>query len=187
MAFSNNMAGAGETPVPASGTRGDVAWGVLLIIVGALAVTLPAIAALATTLVFGWLLLIGGALELAYAFQTRARGGFGWKLASGVLTFLLGIAIVVFPLGGAVTLGLLVGAFLFVGGIARTALAFHLKPMRSWGWVLFDGLLSIVLALLIAVGWPASSLVVIGVLTGVWLVSAGIWRVALRGHWRACV
>jgi len=185
MAFSDGISQASDRTVASAHVRGDVAWGVLLIIIGAVAVMMPAIAALATALALGWLLIVGGVFELAYAVQTRGRGGFGWKLTSGILTFVLGIAIVAFPVGGALSLGLLVGACLFVGGIARTALAFHLKPLRGWGWVLFDGLLSIVLGLVIGIGWPANSLLVIGVLTGVWLISTGVWRIALRGHWRA--
>ena len=54
-------------------------------------------------------------------------------------------------------------------------------PRRAiWGWVLFDGLLSIGVAILIAIGWPASSLAFIGLLTGFWLISSGIWRIVLR-------
>ena len=72
------------------------------------------------------------------------------------------------------------GAFLFASGITRTVLAFRLKPQRGWGWILFDGLLSIGLALLIAIGWPQSSLAFIGLLTGFTLILTGIWRIMLR-------
>jgi uncharacterized membrane protein HdeD (DUF308 family) len=93
---------------------------------------------------------------------------------------MLGIAILVLPLAGVASLALLVAAFLFAGGITRTALAFRFKPRRGWGWVLFDGLLSIGLAILIAIGWPQSSLAFVGLLTGFTLISAGIWRTMLR-------
>jgi uncharacterized membrane protein HdeD (DUF308 family) len=78
------------------------------------------------------------------------------------------------------SLALLVGGFLFAGGIARTLLAIQLKPARGWGWVLVDGLLSIVIAGLIAIGWPENSIAFIGLLTGVWLIWAGAWRIMLR-------
>jgi uncharacterized membrane protein HdeD (DUF308 family) len=58
-------------------------------------------------------------------------------------------------------------------------LAFRLKPHRGWGWVLFDGLLSVTLAILIAIGWPQSSLEIIGLLTGFTLISTGVWRIVL--------
>jgi len=163
---------------PTSGWH--IVWGVLLIAAGVLAVLMPVVAALATGLVFGWLLVLGGGCEIVYAVQTRAQEHFGWKLASGVLTLVLGIAIVILPLAGAESLALLVGAFLFVGGVVRTRLAFRFRPRRGWGWVLFDGLLSIVLAALIAAGWPQSSIAFIGLLTGFVLISTGVWRIVLH-------
>lgn len=182
MATANQLNPQGQGrhfKTPASGWQ--VAWGVLLIVSGVAAMAMPAVAALATALVFAWLLLIGGACELAYAIQTRSEKGFGWKLTSGILTLVLGIAILVVPLAGVASLAMLVGAFLFAGGIMRIGLAFNLKPARGWGWVLFDGLLSIVLAGLIAIGWPETSLAFIGLLTGFWLIWAGVWRIVLRG------
>ncbi|HSN33439.1 MAG TPA: DUF308 domain-containing protein [Ideonella sp.] len=159
----------------------SIAWGALLILAGVLAVLMPAVAALATVVVFAWLLIFSGAVEVGYAVQrARVHAAFGWALAVGVVTLLLGIATLVLPLAGVVSLALLVGAFLFAGGIGRLVLAFKLRPLRGWGWVLLDGALSIVVAVLIAIGWPASSIAVIGVLTGLWLIFAGVWRLMLH-------
>jgi uncharacterized membrane protein HdeD (DUF308 family) len=165
---------------PSTGSGRQVVWGVLLIVAGVLAVLMPGIAALATALVFGWLLVLSGVFEIVYAFQTRGHEGFGWKLASGILTLVLGLAIVVLPLAGVASIALLVGAFLFAGGVTRTLLAFRVRPRGGWGFVLFDGLLSIGLAILIAIGWPASSIAFVGLLTGFTLISTGIWRIMLR-------
>jgi uncharacterized membrane protein HdeD (DUF308 family) len=159
-----------------SGRGWQLLWGVLLIVAGVLALLMPAVAALATALLFGWLLLFSGIFELVHAFQTRQRDGFGWRLASGILTLALGSAIVFLPVVGVASLALLVGAFLFAGGIARTALALRIKPLGGWGWVLFDGIVSILVAILIAIGWPASSIGLIGFLTGFTLVFGGLWR-----------
>lgn len=168
--------------VPGSGWI--IAWGVLLIIAGVLALLMPAIAALATALFLAWLLILGGAFEIAYAIHTRSHRGFGWKLCSGLLTLALGIAILVMPVAGVASLALLVGSFLLLGGIARSILAFQLRPLPRWGWVLFDGLLSIVLAFLIMLGWPESSLAFIGLLTGFSLIFTGVWRIALGNYLR---
>lgn len=180
MTNANEINAQRSHTVVASGSGWQVAWGVLLIICGILAVAMPGVAALATALVFAWLLILGGGCEMAYAIQTRDKEGFGWKLASGVLTLVLGIAILVLPLAGVASLALLVGAFLLAGGITRTVLAFRFKPQRGWGWILFDGILSIGLAIIIAIGWPQSSLAFIGLLTGFTLISTGIWRIMLR-------
>ena len=158
----------------------QIVWGLLLIATGILAVLMPVVAALATALVFGWLLVLGGGWEIVHAIHTRTQEHFGWKLASGVLTLVLGIAIVILPGVGAASLALLVGAFLFAGGFVRIWLALRLRPRRGLGWVLFDGLLSIVLAALIAAGWPGGSIAFMGLLTGFVLISAGVWRIVLH-------
>ena len=180
------MATANDTKTNAALGRGWLmAWGVLLIVAGVLALLMPAVAALATALFFAWLLILGGVFEIAYAIQTRAHRGFGWKLFSGLLTLAVGIAILVMPVAGVVSLALLVGSFLLLGGIARSILAFQLRPLPRWGWVLLDGLLSIVLAILIMLGWPQSSLAFIGLLTGFSLIFTGVWRIALGNYLRA--
>ena len=91
----------------------------------------------------------------------------------------LGILFAVFPVAGIATLALIVGALLFAHGIASGMLAFKLKPRKGWGWVLFDAIVSIVLAILIAIGWPESSIAFIGLLTGFSLITAGMWRIML--------
>lgn len=162
------------------GTGWIVAWGVLLIIAGILAVLMPEIAALATALVLGWLLILAGIFEILHAFHTRARRGFGWKLASGILTLILGIWILAMPVAGIASLALLVAAFLLGSGIVRVILAARVKPLPGWGWVMFNGVLSIAVAILIAIGWPQSSIPFIGLLTGLSMITSGIWRIALR-------
>jgi uncharacterized membrane protein HdeD (DUF308 family) len=181
MADAKNAASAAASPA-APGSGWQVVWGGLLIVSGVLAVLMPGIAALATALIFAWLLIFGGAFEIVHAIQTRTRNGFAWKLASGVLTLVLGIAILVVPIAGVASLALMVGAFLLAGGIARTMLALRLKPHAGWGWILFDGLLSIAVAVLIAIGWPQSSLAFIGLLTGFSLIATGVRRIVLRNH-----
>jgi len=174
-----------QPPSPGNVTRRhgwSIAWGVLLIVIGILALLMPAIAALATALTLGWLLVFAGIVEIVHAFQTRHRNGFGWKLLAGIVMLILGLLILFFPIAGIATLALWIGALLFAGGIVRLILAFRLKPARGWGWVLVDAILSIVVGVLIAWGWPASSIAFIGLLTGFWLLFSGIWRIALDGR-----
>lgn len=125
---------SGSASAPGRSGRGwQIAWGALLIIIGFLAVLMPAVAALATAFVFAWLLILAGACEIANAIQTRRAPGFGWKIVAGLLTLALGIAIAIGPLAGVATLALLVGGFLLVSGVMRTLLAWRLRPERGWG------------------------------------------------------
>ena len=105
--------------------------GVVMIIAGVLAVFAPGPAALAATLFFGAMFIVGGAAEIAHAFATRSEQGFGWKLLSGVSMLALGILFAVFPVAGIATLALIVGALLFAHGIASGMLAFKLKPRKG--------------------------------------------------------
>jgi uncharacterized membrane protein HdeD (DUF308 family) len=173
-----------QTPTShAAYSRGWVVlWGILLVIAGVLALSMPGIAALATALTLAWLLIFAGGVEIVHAIQTRRRPGFGWKFASGIITLLLGLSLLLFPIAGVASLALLIGAFIFAGGISRLILAFRIKPQKGWGWVLFDALLSIVIGGLIAWGWPASSIAFIGVLTGFWLLFTGVWRIIVEGR-----
>jgi uncharacterized membrane protein HdeD (DUF308 family) len=150
-----------------------------LIVAGFLAVLAPGPAAVAASLFFGAMFIIGGAAEIAHAFATRSEAGFGWKLLSGIAMLILGILFAAFPVAGIATLALFVGALLFAHGVGSGILAFKLKPKQGWGWVLFDAIVSIVLAILIAVGWPSSSIAIIGLLTGFSLISSGVWRIMM--------
>jgi uncharacterized membrane protein HdeD (DUF308 family) len=127
-----------------------IAWGIVLVLTGIFAIVAPGAAALATVLVLAWLFVVAGVAQLVYAFQQRGHDGFGWKLISALATLALGLAMLVFPAASIASVALLIGGFIFASGISTVLLAFRLKPKAGWGWVLFDGLLSIVIAILIA-------------------------------------
>jgi len=162
-----------------------IVWGVLLIVAGVLAVLSPPMAALAADLLLGWLFVFAGIVQIVYAFQQRGHDGFGLKVLSGMLTLLLGIFLLIRPMAGIASIALLIGAFLLASGVSSVMLAFKLKPKAGWGWVLFDGLLSIVIALLIASGWPQSSIGFVGILVGIVMIYGGVWRIVLGRLMRA--
>jgi uncharacterized membrane protein HdeD (DUF308 family) len=153
--------------------------GVVMIVAGFLAVLAPGPAALAATIFFGAMFFVGGVAEVAHAVATRTETGFVWKLLSGIAMIVLGALFAIFPLAGIATLALLVGGLLLAHGVCSVMLALKRRPGRGWGWILFDGVLSIVLAIMIAVGWPESSIPIIGLLAGFSLISAGMWRIML--------
>ena len=159
--------------------------GAVMIVAGFLAVLAPGPAALAATIFFGAMFFVGGVAEVAHAVATRAEIGFAWKLLSGIAMIVLGALFAIFPLAGIATLALVVGGLLLAHGVGSVMLALKRRPGRGWGWILFDGVLSIVLAIMIAVGWPASSIPIIGLLAGFSLISAGMWRIMLARTLRA--
>ncbi|MEO8752937.1 MAG: DUF308 domain-containing protein [Casimicrobiaceae bacterium] len=154
-------------------------WGVLLIIAGILAIMEPPIAALAAELLLGWLFVFAGIVQIVYAFQQRGHEGFGFKFLSALLVLVLGIFLLLRPLVGIASIALLIGAFMLASGVSHVMLGIKLKPKAGWGWVLFDGILSIVIALLIASGWPQSSIGFVGILVGSFMSYGGVWRIVL--------
>ena len=162
-------------------------WGVLLMVAGIIAIVAPAAAAVATTLLLGWLLVFAGIVEFVYAYQQRAHDGYTWKLISAFAILALGVFMLVFPVASIASLALLVGAFLLASGASSVLLALKLRPKDGWGWVLFDGVLSIVVAILIASGWPQNSIEFVGILVGFCLISGGLWRIILGRALRSAV
>ena len=154
-------------------------WGVALIVAGIVAIVEPTVAAVATALLLAWLFLFAGVVELVYAYQQRAHDGLAWKVLSGLISLALGIYMLVFPMASIASLALMIAIFLAASGFSSIVLAFRLRPGQGWGWVLFDGALSIAIALMIASGWPQNSIDFVGILVGFCLISGGIWRIML--------
>ncbi len=154
-------------------------WGVLLIVVGIIAIMQPAVAALSFSLVLAWIFVFAGVVEGIYAFQQRGQSGFLWKLLAAVATFALGVIMLANPIASIATLALVIGAFIFASGISSVMLGWSLRGQAGSAWVLFDGALSILIAVLIAWGWPQSSIAFIGILVGICLISGGMWRIML--------
>ena len=176
------------SPTPAAGLSSgwSLALGVLLVLAGMAAVAFPVLAAVAATLYVGWFALIAGVIAIFVAIKTHAAASFGWRLLVGVVYLALGLLFVGNPLAGAASLALVVGALLAIAGVVELVLAFRVRPHRGWGWLLANGVISLLFAIAIAVGWPFDSLVLIGYLVGFQIITCGVARVAFalsaRGH-----
>jgi len=157
----------------------SLALGILLVATGVLALIVPAMAAVAAALYVGWFAVIAGVIAIVVAIRTRAEPQFGWRIAVGVMYLLLGFLLVSNPVAGAATLALLVGALLVASGVVEIMLAMKMRPRSGWGWLMANGILSIGLAILIAIGWPMGSLILIGYLVGFQIIMCGVARIAL--------
>jgi len=162
-------------------------YGAVLVVLGLLAVALPNIATLATSLMVGWLLLFAGVFGLIAAFSAgQSSAGFWWNLFIAVIYVLAGLAILFRPVAGMLTLTILLAAYLLAGGIGKLILAFGYRRdiPKAWGWVLFSGVVDLVLAGLILMGFPETSLWVIGLMVGINLVFMGVSLMVAAYHCR---
>jgi uncharacterized membrane protein HdeD (DUF308 family) len=152
--------------------------GVALILVGFAAIGSSFFATLATMLIFGILLLIGGIVQVFTAFWGRRWRGFVSQVLAGVLYLVVGVFLIERPLEAAAGLTLLVAAGLLVGGILRIILAV-MERFGGWGWALLNGVISVALGLAIWRQWPLSGLWVIGLFVGIEMLFSGLSWVML--------
>jgi uncharacterized membrane protein HdeD (DUF308 family) len=156
--------------------KGNWGWilalGIILVVVGTLAVTMPLAATLATALVLGWLLLLAGVAQLVGAFWIREWSGFFLSLLFGLLYVVLGLMFVRAPMKAELALTMLLACVLMVGGLFRIigSLA-HRFP--HWGWVFVGGAINLVLGIMIWQQWLDASLWVIGLFVGIDLIFTG--------------
>jgi uncharacterized membrane protein HdeD (DUF308 family) len=146
--------------------------GIVLIILGILAMSAVAVASLATALFVGWLMLIGGVIEIVGSFSARRWSGVFLHLLSGVLSVIVGLFFLRAPIGAMLALTLLLACLLMVGGLFRIIAALTYR-FSSWGWPLFSGIIDVVLGVMIWQQWPASALWVMGLFLGISLVFRG--------------
>jgi uncharacterized membrane protein HdeD (DUF308 family) len=175
---------AADSSEVASKWRWFVALGIVMIILGVAAWLDALSVTLATTLVIGASLLVGGVFQLIHAFMTREWRDFVFGLLSGLLYLLGGLLIINEPIHGAVVLTLVLVALIIAGGIVRVILALRHRDVRAWGLVLVSGLVSIVVGCLLYANLPWSGLWILGTLIAVeLLVQGGGWLyfgIALR-------
>jgi uncharacterized membrane protein HdeD (DUF308 family) len=155
-----------------------ISLGVLLIVLGVLAVFSPAIAGGAVVSVVGVILIIAGLVQAARAFQAAGAERV-LTLILGAIAVLAGIAVVLHPLLGLAFLTLLLAVYFAAEGAWKIAGAFRYRPFALW--LAASGLLSLVLAWLIWSQWPVSGLWAVGVLVGVNLLGTGAALVTLAG------
>lgn len=149
--------------------------GLGLILLGILAVGASVFVTLASMVFFGVLLLIGGIIQAINAFRTRKGGGFLVNTLSAILYIIVGILLIMHPAIGAITLTLLIAAIFTISGLFKIVAALAHR-YAHWGWLLFNGIITLALGILIWAQWPVSGLWVIGLFIGIDLIIAGwIW------------
>lgn len=150
-----------------------MAWGLLLIVAGAIAIAAPLLGSLATTMFLGWVVLFGSAFQIVTAVQTRAMGGFVWRLIMGLLYGVAGLWPLARPLQGVLSLTLALAIMLIASGLFQAIHAFGIRPAKAWGWHLFDGIVSVLLGVFILAHWPFDAPWVLGTYAGIALVFRG--------------
>ena len=157
----------------------SIALSVLLIIAGLFAILVPSISGIAITLVFGWAMVFSGITHFIFAFKTHTTGGRIWELLVGAVYVFTGFVLLLHPLDSLLVLTLVLAYYLFFEAIVEVIQYFQLRPRHGAVWLLVDGIITFILAVMIWRAWPVSSVWVIGTLVGISMLFSGFSRLML--------
>ncbi len=150
-----------------------------MIIAGIIAMFAPWEAGLVITVVVGWSAIFNGVAQIIFGFRTHG----GWhvllEVLLGIIYIIAGVYLLMHPIGGLLALTLILASFLLVYGVFALVLAFRIKPHDGWGWVLFDGIVTILLGILIWAHWPFNADWVVGTLFGISIFMSGVTRLMM--------
>jgi uncharacterized membrane protein HdeD (DUF308 family) len=154
--------------------------GVVMIILGVLAVAAPVIATIAIDIYVGWLFLFSGVIGLIALFSSHHIPAFLWTLITAALSVALGVLLIWKPVEGALSLTFLLTAFFLVEGVFQiaTSLVYRDSLPGTWGWMLASGVSDLLLVAIIVLGWPATGVWVLGLLVGINLFMSG-WAIVM--------
>ncbi len=149
----------------------------LFVTIGIMAFAMPGITAIAVEFLLAAILIIGGTTRFLNGITMSYHRW--WRIVSGALYAITGVMIIAWPVTGLTALLIAVGALLFAEGIFEIGIALTLRPAKSWGWLLLAGATSIVLSLLIIIGFPYAGILYISIALGLSFMLYGISILAL--------
>ena len=161
--------------------------GIILTILGLLAIAVPPLATLAVEIFIGWLFLISGIAGLITTFGARQAPGFWWSLLSAVLGIAAGLILLVWPIRGIGALTVLLIVFFIIEGVLSIMYALeHKRELTGqWGWMLTSGIIDLVLAAIILLGLPGTAVWALGLLVGINMLFGGTSMIAIALHARS--
>lgn len=145
---------------------------VVLILLGIIGIALPQLVSVTLALFVAWLMIIAGGLSLYSTWHGFRERWVVWLKPFILITF--GLLILLHPLAATGALGLMLAVYFLLDGFAGVGAAWERRPQHGWGWIMVNGMLSLLLAAVFIVGWPFSSLWLIGLFIGISLLFDGI-------------
>ena len=146
--------------------------GSIFVLIGAIGIIFPVFMSVSTVVLVAYLMMFAGISAGILTYKSNKEDWAGW-LKSFIL-LLASFILLYYPMLGAAALGLVFAIYFFTDAFAGFGLAFSLKPQKIWLVWLFNAITSLVLGVLFIIGWPKSSLFLIGLLVGISLLFDGV-------------
>lgn len=155
--------------------------GILFIMLGLVGIFIPTFMTLATLYFFSYLLLFAGIFLATFTWMSNRKDWIGW-LKSFILIF-ISLYMILSPMGGVATMGLLLSMYFFMDAFANFVFAMNVRNTTSdktwWMWLL-NAIASVILGVIMIIGWPFSSLYLVGLFVGISLFIDG-WVLLMGG------
>ena len=158
-----------------------IAFGLILIVLGGLAISMVTLTTVISMVFLGFLVLLGSFVLLVDAFHFwRVKwSGFFIHLILGLLYFFVGWMLIQQPMIASISITLFLGLFYTIVGLYRIIFTASLR-LPQWGWSMVSGLISALLGILILSNWPWSGEFIIGLFIGIDLIFGG-WAYLITG------
>ncbi|MCP5246180.1 MAG: HdeD family acid-resistance protein [Burkholderiales bacterium] len=148
-------------------------FGVIFILGGIAALTVPVIAGIAIELLLGWVFFVGGCFQLTVAFASRQHKTFWFKFIWAIIFVLVGLWLILSPVEGIQALTFAVGMLFLVEAVMKVTFFWQWYNEFKAGWMLVSGILSFIIAMILLSGWPQQSAILLGILVGANLIGNG--------------
>jgi len=138
--------------------------GMIVTILGVVALIVPAAAAELFSILLGAILLLSGLFQIWASAKLHWRGV---SYISAMAAIVAGFLLMFWPEASLLVLTVIVSVFLFVEGCLEIFISTIYAPFSGWAWMLLSGIITLALVVLIYAGWPISGVWFLGVLIGV--------------------
>jgi len=150
----------------------SLAAGILVALVGIVAIVHSVVATFVSLVTLAWLMIVAGIALVVHGIRTHKWTGFLLDLFGAAVIITTAILLLRNPLASVLAVTMMLAVYFIVSGIAETVGGFAGK-YRSTGWAVFDGLISILLGGILLASWPVSGIWFLGFALGVKLLFLG--------------
>ena len=154
--------------------------GIVQVVLGMIAIASPLVTGIVVSIFVGACLLGCGVGRMIQAFKADSWGAGLLGTAVGALTIIAGLLMLFRPGVGLVTLTLILAFYFLIEGISTAVVASKMRPNDGWGWVMFQGVVSILLGFMIWRQWPLSGAWALGTIIGIHILLNG-WTMIMLG------
>jgi uncharacterized membrane protein HdeD (DUF308 family) len=156
--------------------------GIFFILLGFCAFIVPRFFSVFIAIFLGWIIVIGGVTQVSRVLFLPKIPGVGLWLTLGILQLVVGILLIADPIAGVLTLTLMLALFFAVEGVIKIYMAWMMRPLPHWGYVLLSGITAVVLAFAIIAFWSDIPQWLLGLFLGINMMMLGVAMVKIGLH-----